>query len=410
MKYVIIGNSIASTACIEGIRSVDKKGTITVISAENHPVYGRPLISYYLLGRVKRENMDYRPASFYEENGVGIYYGKTAVAIDPANKTVSLDDGTKVSYDRLLVSTGSRPFVPPMQGLDGVKDKFSFMTLDDALALEGALSADKRVLVIGAGLIGLKCVEGILHRVKSVAVVDMADRILPSILDAEGAAIVQRGLESEGVEFILGDSAERFEGNTAYLKNSGRAVEFDILVVAVGVRPNTELVKEAGGEVNRGIVVDEGMRTSLKDIYAAGDCTEGWDSAAETRRILALLPNANFQGRVAGVNMAGGIATLNNAIPMNAIGFFGTHVLTAGVYEGEMFGGVNGDVCKKLFVKDGRLAGFILINDFLRAGIYTSLIRNKTPLSEVDFSLLENEPELLAFAKDERKRMLAQQV
>lgn len=410
MKYVIIGNSIAATACIEGIRSVDKEGAITVISAEKYPVYGRPLISYCLLGRVKRENMGYRPADFYEKNGVTVLYGRVAEKIDAENKKITLDGGEVVAYDKLLVSTGSRPFVPPMEGLDKVEHKYSFMTMDDMLALEAGLSPEKRVLVIGAGLIGLKCVEGILNRVKSVSVVDMADRILPSILDKEGAAIVQKGLEEKGVKFYLSDSAEKFEGSTAYLKNSKEKVDFDILVVAVGVRPNTDLIKEAGGEVNRGIVVDKGMRTTLRDVFAAGDCAEGYDSSIGSNRILALLPNAYFQGNVAGVNMAGGIATQNDAIPMNAIGFFETHVLTAGVYEGEVISDIHDNVFKKLFVKDGYLVGFILINDFLRAGIYTSLIRNKNPLSEVDFGLLEKEPQLLAFSKQARKEKLAQRV
>lgn len=410
MKYVIIGNSIAATACIEGIRSVDKEGGIAVISAENYPVYGRPLISYCLLGRVKRENMGYRPDDFYGKNDVSVYYGRTATKIDAAAKKVILDNGKEIEYEKLLVATGSRPFVPPMQGLDGVKDKFSFMTMDDMLALEGALSPEKDVLVIGAGLIGLKCVEGILHLAKSVTVVDMADRILPSILDSEGSALVQRGLEEKGVKFFLSDSAEKFEGNTAYLKNSKKKIDFDILVVAVGVRPNTDLVKEAGGEVNRGIVVDKGMHTSIPDVYAAGDCAEGFDSSIGSNRILALLPNAYFQGNIAGVNMAGGIASHTDAIPMNAIGFFETHVLTAGVYDGEVIADIHDNTYKKLFVKDGRLVGFILINNFLRAGIYTSLIREKTPLDEVDFALLEQEPQLLAFSKEVRKQKLAQQV
>ena len=133
MKYVIIGNSIAATACIEGIRSVDGKGGITVVSAEKYPVYGRPLISYCLLGRVKRENMGYRPSDFYQKNGAEVLYGRTAEKIDPEKKVVILDDGAEIAYDKLLVSTGSRPFVPPMQGLDGVSKKFSFMTMDDKI-------------------------------------------------------------------------------------------------------------------------------------------------------------------------------------------------------------------------------------------------------------------------------------
>ncbi len=409
MKYVLIGNSTAAIACIEGIRSIDSQGEIVVISSEKHVAYGRPLISYYLLGRIKKEDMNYRPADFYAKNGVDLMLGKTVTSIDPKEKYVNLDDGSKVSYDKLLVATGSRPFVPPMEGLDGVKNKFSFMTYDDMLALEAALSPNKQVLVIGAGLIGLKCVEGILERVKKVTVVDMANRILPSILDEDGAAIVQKTLEDKGVTFYLGDSAAKFENGKAYLK-SGKELSFDLLVVAVGVRPNTELIKDIGGAVNRGIVVDEFMHTYIPDIYSAGDCAEGYDITSKQNKILAILPNAYFQGKTAGINMAGGNASLTNAIPMNAIGFFDTHVLTAGIYEGECYQFVTDKTYKKFFVKDGKLAGFIIINDFLRTGIYTSLIRNSTPLDGVDFKALLNKPELLAFSVEERKNKLAKKV
>lgn len=410
MKYVIIGNSTAAIACIEGIRTVDAAGAITVISDEKYHCYGRPTISYCLMGATSRENMKYRPDDFYIKNGVDVLLGKRVTAIDATAKKVLLDDGGEEYYDRLLVATGSRPFVPPMDGLDGVKNKFSFMTMDDMNALEKVLSPKKSVLVIGAGLIGLKCVEGILERVGSVTVVDLADRILPSILDAEGAAIIQRQLESKGVRFILNDCAEKFEGKKVTLKNSGQQLSFDILVVAVGVRPNTELVKDAGGQVNRGVVVDTHMRTSLPDIYSAGDCTEGYDSSIGSNRILALLPNAYFQGKVAGINMAGGEAEQTNAIPMNAIGFFGSHILTAGIYEGECLSHIEGDIYKKLFVRDGRLVGFILINDFLRAGIYTQLVRDKVDLSTVDFALLNDHPQLMAYSKEARKTKLSQKV
>lgn len=410
MKYVIIGNSTAAIACIEGIRTTDREGEITVISDEKYHCYGRPTISYCLMGATSRGEMKYRPDDFYEVNGVKTLLGERAEAVDAHKKTVKLQSGEEIPYDKLLVATGSRPFVPHMDGLDGVKNKFSFMTMDDMNALESVLSPKKKVLVIGAGLIGLKCVEGILDRVGSVTVVDLADRILPSILDGEGAAIIQRQLESKGVKFILNDCAQEFENKKVILKNSGQEIVFDILVVAVGVRPNTELVREAGGEVNRGIVVDTHMRTSLPDVYAAGDCAEGYDSSLGANRILALLPNAYFQGKAAGINMAGGDAEQTNAIPMNAIGFFGSHILTAGIYEGECLSHIEGDIYKKLFVKDGRLVGFILINDFLRAGIYTQLVRDKVDLSTVDFTLLKDHPRLLAYSQDVRRQKLARKV
>ena len=409
MKYVIIGNSAAGIACVEGIRSADAEGEITIVSDEPFAAYGRPLISYYLLGATDRQRMLYRPADFYERNKVRTLLGARAEKIDPAAQKIVLRGGGEIPYDRLLVATGSRPFEPPMEGIEGVKNKFNFMTLQDALSLEKVLSKRKNVLIIGAGLIGLKCLEGILERVKSVSVADMAGRILPSILDDAGAAVVRRELEGKGAKFYLSDSVAKFEGNTAHLK-SGKEISFDILVVAVGVRPNTELVKDAGGEVSRGVVTDEKQQTSLKNVYAAGDCAESFDITSGARKVLALLPNAYRQGYTAGVNMAGGEAAFADAMPLNAIGFFGSHVLTAGSYEGESFVQAEGDVYRKFFCKDGVLKGFILVNSPERAGIYTSLIRNKTPLSEVDFKSLEGAPNLAAFPQAARERMLAREV
>lgn len=409
MQYVIIGNSTAAVAAAEQIRQNDGKGKITMISDEPYHTYGRPLISYYLLGKTDAERMKYRPSDFYERNRIDTIFSKRVEKIDAEKKKVLLSDGKKIGYDKLLVATGSRPFNPPMEGIGSVSCKFNFMTFDDALALENVLSPDKRVLIIGAGLIGLKCLEGIADRVREVAVVDMADRVLPSILDEYGASLVRHELEEHKATFYLSDSVRKFEGNTAYLK-SGKEIAFDILVVAVGVRPNVELVKDAGGKVGRGILTDDRQETSLKDVYAAGDCTESYDITAQTSRILALLPNAQFQGACAGANMAGGEVHFTNAVPMNAIGFFGSHILTAGSYFGDTYVEKSGDTYKKLFYSENKLNGFILVNKPEKAGIYTSLLRNATPLDEVDFEALKKEPALMAFSAQYRAEKLSRRV
>ena len=409
MQYVIIGNSTAAVAAAEQIRQNDGKGKITMISDEPYHTYGRPLISYYLLGKTDAERMKYRPSDFYERNRIDTIFSKRVEKIDAEKKKVLLSDGKKIGYDKLLVATGSRPFNSPMEGIESVSCKFNFMTFDDALALENVLSPDKRVLIIGAGLIGLKCLEGIADRVREVAVVDMADRVLPSILDEYGASLVRHELEEHKATFYLSDSVQKFDGNTAYLK-SGKEIAFDILVVAVGVRPNVELVKDAGGKVGRGILTDDRQETSLKDVYAAGDCTESYDITAQTSRILALLPNAQFQGACAGANMAGGEVHFTNAVPMNAIGFFGSHILTAGSYFGDTYVEKSGDTYKKLFYSENKLNGFILVNKPEKAGIYTSLLRNATPLDEVDFEALKKEPALMAFSAQYRAEKLSRRV
>lgn len=406
MRYVIIGNSAGAVGCIEGIRQIDQEGEIILISDEKHHTYSRPLISYLLYQKTDLQRMKYRPDNFYEENQVQTYLGKKVVKINSEKKSVILDDDTEIFYDKLLVATGSRPFVPGMTGLEKVQNQFSFMKLDDALALEKVLTKESSVLVIGAGLIGLKCVEGICDRVKEITVIDLANRILPSILDEEGSLLVQKSIEEHGVKFILGDSVAEFQNSNTAVSKNGLVLNFDILVIAVGVRPNTELVKEAGGEVNRGMITDEHCKTSLPDIYAAGDCTESYDISADQTRILALLPNAYMQGETAGINMAGGEKLYNKAIPMNAIGFFGYHIITAGNYDGEAYTVKGRTSYKKLVTKDDHLIGYILIGNVERAGIYTSLIREKKPLSTIDFDLIKEKPQLMAFSKRERAKTL----
>ena len=404
MNYVIIGNSAAAVGTVSGIREIDKTGKITVISDEKYHTYSRPLISYWLEGRVSDKNIYYRPADFYEKNGVEAILGKKAMKIDAEKKQVILDDGLSVPYDRLMVATGSKPFVPPMNGLEKT-NYHTFMCYDSVRAIRSEIREGMKVLIIGAGLIGLKAAEAISAYKTKITVIDMADRILPSILDERAAAKVQKHIESKGVRFILKTSADEFSEHKAKLKN-GEELDFDMLIVAVGVRPNTELVADAGGKVERGIITDLTQKTTLDDIYAAGDCTVSYDASSDTEKILALLPNAYIQGEVAGRNMAGREFYYTNAIPMNAIGFFGLHIISAGSYDGEEYIAETENTYKKLVFRDNMLKGFILVGDVARAGIYTSMIKEKIDLADVDVDLLKEKPQMMMFGKARREEKL----
>ncbi|MDD6735243.1 MAG: FAD-dependent oxidoreductase [Clostridiales bacterium] len=403
-KYVIIGGGIASLGCIDGIRANDTDGTITLICGEDALPYSRPLISYYLEDKTTMEKMNYRSEEFYKSSGVDIKRGVKAEKIE--GSIVICDNGEKIPFDKLLVAAGSSPFVPPIAGAESVKNKFTFMTEEDTLALEKAAKKDSEVLIIGAGLIGLKCAEGLKARVKKITVCDLADRVLSSILDKECAALVEEKLKENGINLMLSDSAESFCGNTAKMK-SGKTVDFDILVMAVGVRPNTGLLKDIGADVNRGVLVNDKMETTAENIYAAGDLVESRDISSGTDKIMAILPNAYMGGFCAGSNMAGAEKTFDNQIPMNSIGFFGYHIMTAGSYDGELYEEKSGDSVKKLFIKDNHLAGFIFLGDAVeKAGIYTSLIRNKTPLDTIDFETIKKFPSLLPFSCEYRRKNL----
>lgn len=400
MNYVIIGNSAAAVGTIAGIREFDSTGNITVISDEKYHTYSRPLISYWLEGKVNDKNIMYRPADFYEQNGVTPVLGRKVTKIDSTNKTVVLEDGLSIQYDKLMVATGSKPFVPPMNGLDKVH-YHTFMSYDSVKAIRSEVKDGIKVLIIGAGLIGLKAAEALSAYNAQITVVDMADRILPSILDVRAGMKMQKHIESKGVKFILGTSADEFTEHSAKLKN-GVTVDFDMLIIAVGVRPNTELIADAGGNVDRGIITDMTQKTSLDDVYAAGDCTVSYDASSDTNKILALLPNAYMQGEVAGRNMAGREFRYVNAIPMNAIGFFGLHIISAGSYDGEEYVEETENTYKKLIFRENRLVGYILMGNVKRAGIYTSMIKERIDLGDVDIDMLKEKPQMMMFGKARR--------
>ncbi len=404
-KYIIIGNSAAAVGAVEGIRAVDKTGSITLIASEPHHTYSRPLISYLLEGKTDEQRMKYRSDDFYEKNAVKALLGKTVAAIHPDQKTVTLQGGETLPYEKLFIGAGSDPFIPRMEGLDQVEKAFHFMTLDDAKALSKALTPESKVLVVGAGLIGLKCAEGIHALCGSITVVDLAEHILPSILDKASAAVVQAHLEEKGLTFYLGQSVSSFQNGVAHL-TKGDQVEYDVVVIAVGVRPNTALVGNAGGKVGRGITINGRGETSLPDVYAAGDCTEQYDISSGTTRPLAILPNAYMQGETCGENMAGGSASFDNALPVNAIGFFGLHMVTAGCCTGTCETVKTKDGFRKFFTENGLLKGFIIVGDVARAGIYTNLIREKTPLESLDFELIKKYPSLACFGRAYRDTVL----
>lgn len=401
MRYVIVGGGPAAVNAVESIRRHDAEGTVTLFSKENEFTYARPLISYLLEGETDEERMRYRGPDFFEAHRVDDRQGVAVEAIDTEAHTVRATDGTVTPYDRLLLATGAKPFVPPAEGLAQVP-YHSFMTLEDARKLRAALNPQSRVLIVGAGLIGLKCLEGIRALCGEVTVVELADQILPSILDKDAASLVQRHIEQQNVRFLLGDSVARYEPGQATTKG-GEILPFDVLVMAVGVRPATELACAIGLDAQRGIPVDANGETAIPGIYAAGDCAKSLDITTGQERVLALLPNAAMQGEICGTAMAGGKVEPRAYLPMNAMGLFGLHMITAGTMAGENHMLQKRGEYKRLCTKDDRLMGFILVGNVERAGIYTALIREQTPLHTIDFPLMLEKPQLMAFSKRDRQ-------
>lgn len=405
-KYLIIGNSAGAIGGVTGIRREDTDGSITIISAEKHHTYSRPLISYWLEGKVSQEKMIYRDEDFYEKNACEVILGTKAERIDVQKKQVYLAGGGSVTYEKLLVATGSVPFVPPIKGRETAKNTFTFTTMDDAAGVGEILDKNSKVVILGAGLIGLKAAEAVVGQCAGVTVVDLADRVLPSVLDTESAEIIEAHLTSQGMVLKLETSITEI-GDMEVTLSDGELLPYDILILAVGTRPEMSLVEQAGGKVERGIVTDDHQQTSLKDIYAAGDCTQSYDITSQTAKNMAILPNAYLQGEVAGQNMAGGSAVYEKAFPVNSMGLLGLYMLTAGSCIGESITVKTDESYKKFYTKDGVLKGYIIIGNCDRGGIYTDMIREQTPLETVDMEMLIKEPGLMAFNPGERYAKLS---
>jgi len=339
MHYLIIGNSAAAVGAIEAIRRCDAENPITVVADEPHHVYSRPLISYLLGGMVDEGRMDYRPRDFYTRHRVETMLGVEVTRVDPAGQSLTLAGGGTLAYDRLLIATGGRPFVPPVPGVD-LEGVFTFTRLDDARSMARYIEQHeaRSALVVGGGLIGLKTAEALMARGLRVTIVELADRILSMTFDHTASKLAESLLRRAGADVRTGltvkEIVERKGRVDHAVLQDGERAECDLVVFAIGVRPNVGLIApEAGIRVNRGIVVNRRMQTSVPNVYAAGDCAEGYDMLLGENRPIAIWPNAYRQGYVAGCNMAGVEREYEGGMPMNSVEVCGVPTIFGGPHR-----------------------------------------------------------------------------
>jgi nitrite reductase (NADH) large subunit len=307
MQTVIIGGSAAGIQAAEDLRKLEPQARITVISDEPHYPYSRCLISRYVEGKLHADALRFRTGRFFEQYDIDGWLGARVERIDPTAGYVELTDGRQAPYDRLLLATGSRPFVPGIPGLD-LGNVFTFHSMADAEAIVAAASRAARVVVLGAGFAGLEAAYALARQGKQVTVVERMGQILPNQLDWTGSGIIQGDLESSGVRILLDNSVAAIEGAgvvSSVSLTDRSSLAADLVIVATGTRPNVELAQQAGLTTQRGIVVDAYLQTSAPGIYAAGDVIEIEDIATGRRGCSATWFNAILQGKYAASNMAG---------------------------------------------------------------------------------------------------------
>jgi NAD(P)H-nitrite reductase large subunit len=418
-KYVIIGGSAGGIGAVEAIREIDPVGTLTVISDEKVPQYSRPMISEYVSREATLDSMKYRDDQFWRNNNIKMLTGRTATKIDFKKKQVELDGGDKIGYEKLLIATGGKPFVPRMEG--GEKDGvFTFTELSSAEKIEAKLEQSKSAVVIGGGLIGVSASEALVKRGLKVTLVELKENILNLILDKTASEITEKVLTEAGVTVITGQTVKRILGKKdneatvgGVVMTDGKEIPCDLVVISIGVIPRTELVKETDVKVNRGIVVDMSMRTSIPDVYACGDVAEAYDFLIDGKRLLPLWPLAHIGGRVAGSNMAGKKAEYEGGTVMSSLKYFDLLVIAVGdvnpqdLSDYEVLVELKSEkrVYKKILLKDGAIVGFIFLGELERAGILFRLLKNHVDVSTIKEELLSEDFGIVTLPEQLRQEM-----
>lgn len=401
-KLVVIGNGMAGARTLEELlaRGAGDRFEITVFGAESHGNYNRILLSGVLAGSQNVQEIFLNPLEWYAENDIILHAGTRVSEIDRTAQQVVAENGMRVAYDKLLIATGSRPFIPPMEGLklpDGT-DKpgvFSFRTLDDCARIAGYATKCERAAVIGGGLLGLEAARGLLTHGAQVHVVHLAGHLMEMQLDAPAGAILKSTMEAMGVHVHLQKSTTAILGDdrvTGLAFKDGTTLDCDMVVISCGIRPNVELARDCGLKVERAVVVDDQMRSiDDPDVYVVGEC------AQHRGQVYGLLTPLWEQAQVLADHITGhnaGAAYHGSrlATKLKVMGVeLASMGVTEAVEEGDevvQFAEPSRGLYKKLIVRDDRLIGAILLGDASKAAALMQAFDRGTPLPEERTSLL----------------------
>jgi nitrite reductase (NADH) large subunit len=393
-RLVMVGNGMAGVRTLEELlKLAPAEYEITVFGAEPHPNYNRILLSPVLAGEMSIQDIILNDHAWYAQYGIRLHLGKKVERIDRLQRRVIADDGTAADYDRLLLATGSNPFILPIPGND-LPGVISYRDIADTDAMIDAAQRHRHAVVIGGGLLGLEAANGLKLRGMDVTVIHLADWLLERQLDETAGRMLQRSLEDRGLKFLLGKQTEMLisgeSGRVAAVRlKDGLELPAQLVVMAVGIRPNTALAEAAGLHCQRGIVVSDTMQTYDPRIYAVGECV------AHRGIAYGLVAPLFEQGKVAANHLANhGIGRYTGSLTSTKLKVTGIDLFSAG----DFFGGkdseeitlndVAGGVYKKLVIRDNRLVGGVLYGDTADGPWYFQLLRDRQDIHEIRDHLL----------------------
>ncbi len=404
-RYVIVGSGVAGVTAAQSIVRADSGAEVHILGEEPYLYYPRPRLWEFLAGEIEQGELLFRPQSWYDEQGLRVHLGAQVTALHPAEHGLTLADGGRMSYDRLMLASGGRPFVPPFAGADK-EGVFTLRTLDDALAMKTYAAGVSRAVVIGGGLLGLETARALLSTGLDVSVLEFEPHLLPRQLDAEGAEVLQSLLEGMGLRILTGAATESIVGEeraTGVRLKGGKVVEGELVLVSTGIRSRVELAREAGLEVKRGVIVDEQLRTSAADVYAAGD-------VAEFKGVVyGIIPAAIEQAYIAASNMvSAGSAAYGGTVPSTTLKIVGIDLTSLGeaTATGDEFAvrrqvHLAGGLYRRLTLRGGKIVGAILLGDTQNVQPLKQLIAVGRDVSAYSEQLLEREFDLKALGRGE---------
>ena len=381
--YLIIGNGVAGTTAAENIRKLDKTGKITVVTEESTPFYYRMRLPDFISGDLTEDKLNAKKEAWYKDQGIDLTLNTRIQGANPGKRAVTTQSNQEIPYDRLLVATGSRSFIPPMKGADK-KGVFALRTIQDARNIVAWSKNIQKVVLIGGGLLGLEAGNALRNLGKKLTVVEFFPRLLPRQLDVAGGGRLQTMMEGMGFSFRLGAKTQEIKGEdrvSGVLLEGGELLQAAMVIVSAGVRPALELAKALNLDHDKGVKVDEEMKTSQPGIYAAGDVAEFkgipygiWTAATE-------------QGQIAGINMAGGNALYKGTVMANTLKVVGVDLASAGNIDVEhnLESKVLTDqkVYKKIVLENDQIVGCIMLGDTKGFTKITKLMSEKQNVSQI---------------------------
>ncbi|AKN30612.1 nitrate reductase [Clostridium carboxidivorans P7] len=389
MQYLIIGASAAGINAAKTLRNLDKDSEITIISKDDS-VYSRCMLHRALDGSRTLKELSFIEEDFFEKYNINWIKNAAVSNIDIDNKKVLVEDKTSYKFDKLLIASGASSFIPPVKNLREAKGVYSLRNFEDVTAIENTLKNAKNVVILGAGLVGVDAVLGIMRKNIKISIVEMGDRLLPLQLDKKASSIYEKLLKEKNIDLFTSVKLEEVilnESGYAHkaVLSDSTTLDCDMIIVAAGVRPNINFIKDNMIKVEKGIVVDKYCKTNAPDIYAAGDVTF----------TAPIWPIAVKQGITAAFNMSGNNKDLTDNFGMkNSMNLLGLECVSLGnvnppdnTYDVDIIEGQG--IYKKIIHKDGIIYGALLIGDISYCGVLGELIKNKINIEHIHKNIFD---------------------